>query len=275
MDRHSVHQVSFNTRPSKLFEGAEQRLTIYIQSPSNYPRLFSGGCQKWFSDERSVLFPRIHYSEVPIMQRRNAIWPKVEGDGVSVFNKLACMKPLKDSGLLGNGAALYYKNTGLRYYNTVTTRPPRCWINGVETASSRQTILTVNSEHQKLVHALLLSSTFFLYYQATSNCRDLNPSDIAFAPVPDVYAEQEVLDRLSIEIEADYIGKSRLIKMNNKLTGLVELESLTPAKSKAFIDRIDRVLAHDYGFSDEELDFIINYDIKYRMGRGGEDEGEE
>lgn len=23
-----------------------------------------------------------------------------------------------------------------------------------------------------------------------------------------------------------------------------------------------------YGFADEELDFIINYDIKYRMGRG-------
>ena len=26
------------------------------------------------------------------------------------------------------------------------------------------------------------------------------------------------------------------------------------------------VLAKHYGFTDEELDFIINYDIKYRMG---------
>ena len=34
---------------------------------------------------------------------------------------------------------------------------------------------------------------------------------------------------------------------------------------------IDRVLAKLYGFTDEELDFIINYDIKYRMGREGED----
>ena len=25
-------------------------------------------------------------------------------------------------------------------------------------------------------------------------------------------------------------------------------------------------LARHYGFTDEELDFIINYDIKYRMG---------
>ncbi len=35
----------------------------------------------------------------------------------------------------------------------------------------------------------------------------------------------------------------------------------------------DRVLAKHYGFTAEELDFIINYDIKYRMGRdtGGDD----
>ena len=32
--------------------------------------------------------------------------------------------------------------------------------------------------------------------------------------------------------------------------------------------RLSRVLAEHYGFTDEELDFIINYDIKYRMGRG-------
>jgi len=29
-------------------------------------------------------------------------------------------------------------------------------------------------------------------------------------------------------------------------------------------------LAKHYGFTEEELDFIINYDIKYRMGLGGE-----
>ena len=33
-----------------------------------------------------------------------------------------------------------------------------------------------------------------------------------------------------------------------------------------------RVLAPHKGFTDEELDFIINYDIKYRMGREAESE---
>ena len=39
-----------------------------------------------------------------------------------------------------------------------------------------------------------------------------------------------------------------------------------PKKSKKYIDCIDCILAKHYGFTEEELDFIINYDIKYRMG---------
>ncbi len=37
-------------------------------------------------------------------------------------------------------------------------------------------------------------------------------------------------------------------------------------------ERSGRVLARYYGFTDEEADFIINADIKYRMGQGGGEE---
>ena len=45
--------------------------------------------------------------------------------------------------------------------------------------------------------------------------------------------------------------------------------SLVQSIPKSIIDKIDRVLAEHYGFTAEELDFIINYDIKYRMGLEG------
>ena len=32
------------------------------------------------------------------------------------------------------------------------------------------------------------------------------------------------------------------------------------------IDLIDELLAGHYGLTEEELDFIVNYDVKYRMG---------
>ena len=41
------------------------------------------------------------------------------------------------------------------------------------------------------------------------------------------------------------------------------------------VTRFDRSrLAGHYGFTAEELDFILNYDIKYRLGRDSENEGE-
>jgi hypothetical protein len=47
----------------------------------------------------------------------------------------------------------------------------------------------------------------------------------------------------------------------------VEYDEYYPAKAKDIIDQIDCLLAQHYGFTQEELDFIINYDIKYRMGK--------
>ncbi len=52
------------------------------------------------------------------------------------------------------------------------------------------------------------------------------------------------------------------------------VQCIFPKISKSIIDEIDRVLAQYYGFTDEELDFIINYDIKYRMGRNTDSDAE-
>ena len=41
------------------------------------------------------------------------------------------------------------------------------------------------------------------------------------------------------------------------------------------MDKADLNLQEHYGFTQEELDFIINYDIKYRMGSELESEEDE
>ena len=48
-----------------------------------------------------------------------------------------------------------------------------------------------------------------------------------------------------------------------------------PHLSKPIIDEIDHLLARHYGLSNEELDFIINYDVKYRMGAFVGEDGDE
>ena len=56
------------------------------------------------------------------------------------------------------------------------------------------------------------------------------------------------------------------MRVQNVSTGRTEIQFFKVQKSKPIIDQIDKALAPHYGFTEEELDFIINYDIKYRMG---------
>ena len=69
-------------------------------------------------------------------------------------------------------------------------------------------------------------------------------------------------DSLIVDLERNKFRKNTFYKA----TGLVIYDEYYPKLSKPIIDEIDKVLAKHYGFTEEELDFIINYDIKYRMG---------
>jgi hypothetical protein len=51
---------------------------------------------------------------------------------------------------------------------------------------------------------------------------------------------------------------------------MIDLINAKPCKP--LLDEVDAVLAEHYGFSDEEVDYVINYDIKYRMGQDAEDD---
>ena len=68
---------------------------------------------------------------------------------------------------------------------------------------------------------------------------------------------------LMLAFERNKISKEQFVKSQNHVT---ISESFNPQMAKSIIDEIDKALAKHYGFTDEELDFIINYDIKYRMG---------
>jgi hypothetical protein len=75
-----------------------------------------------------------------------------------------------------------------------------------------------------------------------------------------------VLVEISARLMDDIRANSKRLKAKYRTTGNVEYDQFNPRLSKPIMDEIDRVPARHYGFTDAELDFIINYDIKYRMG---------
>ena len=73
---------------------------------------------------------------------------------------------------------------------------------------------------------------------------------------------------LSQELEQDMQVNSKRRIYHYKTTGRVEYDEFYMKKSKSIIDRVDSILAKNYGLTEEELDYIVNYDIKCRMGLG-------
>ena len=114
--------------------------------------------------------------------------------------------------------------------------------------------------------ALLNSNLFYFFWKSLTDARHIYPSDIAMFPidlddVPQLVGElsplvNDLMEELQRNSERIVYGKA-------------EVDQYYVSPCKPIIDGIDRVLAEHYGFTDGELDFIINYDIKYRMGREG------
>jgi hypothetical protein len=170
---------------------------------------------------------------------------------------------------------VYYRTTGGLYWKVFTDFPPAFKLNGISGHSTRETWFGLAEEKAvKPAVAILSSNLFWWWYTLTTNCRDLNPSDLQNFPVPPTVLNDTSLESLGNLYLLDLHGNSSMKERKQKQTGRTETQSFRIQKSKPIIDDIDRVLARHYGFTDEELDFIINYDIKYRMGRDADTEEE-
>ena len=114
------------------------------------------------------------------------------------------------------------------------------------------------------------SSLFYWWFLLLSDCRHLNLREIKNFPLGLARMENTAklqLAQLTDELMDSFRRHSQRRETHYQTTGRVIYDEFDQKPSKPIIDKIDRVLAEHYGFTDEELDFIINYDIKYRMGR--------
>ena len=96
------------------------------------------------------------------------------------------------------------------------------------------------------------------------NCKDYMMYNFPYSF--DKECMHDTLRQLGKKLCDDMFTKAERKMQSYKATGNREQLLFRPGLSKPIIDAIDELLAKHYGFTEEELDFIINYDIKYRMG---------
>jgi hypothetical protein len=172
---------------------------------------------------------------------------------------------------------LYYFRAVL-YWFKVLTAPPIFDEDGVPSSTTEmKEVVFSKANHRDAVLAFLSSNLYSLYYTMWSSCQVVNSSDFD-CPVNIDKLVSEVgadLSTLAKSLMDDYQRNSVIQQREYRSRGrefVMRKQYFFIKNSKPIIDEIDRVLAQHYGFTDEELDFIINYDIKYRMGRDSGDE---
>jgi hypothetical protein len=134
-----------------------------------------------------------------------------------------------------------------------------------------------DSEHARIMLAVLNSNLFFWWWYTLFEGYHCGKHEIQRFPVGLDRLDQAVGTRLAAagqELMADIKRNAVRREATYKATGKVCYDEFYPRLSKPIIDEIDRMLAVHYGFTAEELDFIVNYDIKYRTGAETEN-GEE
>lgn len=116
--------------------------------------------------------------------------------------------------------------------------------------------------------AVINSTTFYFYWQVFFDAFKAGKLCIESFPLGLVRKKSvaNALTCVATDLMRDLKAQSTRLKAQYSATGRVEYDQFYPRRSKAIIDDIDATLAGHYGFTEEELDFIINYDIKYRMG---------
>lgn len=273
-----IFSSTFDDRPSKLFEGIyHSRIAIVLSERSQAPGkadLEVTRYYKWYKEERPSLFQTIHYVRAPeheVLGCFPKTWSPLEQ---RIIRRITAIKSTLGSWIVPQDAAhkVYYKITGVGHWFTITPRPPRFLRRGQESSSTREHCISFCDQATKdRAFVLLNSSLFYWFYQVRTNCRDFNPSDYRTFPVSASLVVSDCSE-LARRLEESLDCSSVLVSINHSITGEIQVEQFRPREAKGVMDDVDRLLARHYGFTDEELDFIINYGIKYRMGRGGDQE---
>jgi hypothetical protein len=271
---------TYAMRPSKLFDGVDKHLCIWLSdsSKSDIKNIYTTKYFRWTSDERPILFSLLTYVDIPVNLLYLNTIPKLGSNTeVSIFSKMLQQKNPIGNQTIKNGKYVFYHTRKLRYFLQFMDRAPLIL---EEDGSHRVTselkeIRFSDSVDSNIALSAYLSSLFFWYYIAMSDCRNLNKREVdAFQLNIKSITEsaRKLLSGLSHKLMDNLQSNSEMRPMNYKKYGQLNVQVFSPRLSKPIVDDIDIALGKHYGFKPDELDFVINYDVKYRMGKESSDD---
>lgn len=256
-------------RPKQLFEGACIALSIILcqkqgDKSKDSCNLFGSGVLRCSESFRNNLFHSIEYISIQNSSflPNYMLFPKYRKEiEQRIFSKLAINNGINRFLVPQSNNIISYRTAGGRYWKIFLNRE-------FATISTSNKVKCIENTLENSLVGILNSNLFWWYYVIFFDLYNLK--DYMIFNFPYSHCDQNVQSKLSElgtqlmeSYENNKIVNQQYIRSKKQIS---IFESFNPSKSKQIIDEIDKVLAWHYGFTEEELDFIINYDIKYRLG---------
>ncbi len=259
---------SYGDNPGNLFKGLpHSRLSIILLNKGvKKRRIFSTKYNKWRPQERDILFQNLAFvesTEIGTQFSISKLGNNIEKSILDKFHRTTLV--FAQHSVLARHSPVYYTRK-LSHFVQILNFVPLIYdqSGNRRNPSELKEIWFASEETANAILGFLNSSLFSWLITIHSDCRNLNKREIEMTRF-DLTEEQHITQLAAIaeELMTDIDNNSRMIPQ-----GELTIQATYPRKSKSILDKIDRVLKQHYGFTDAELDFIINYDIKYRMGLG-------
>ncbi len=268
---HSLHASHYSMRPNKLFDGVNQRITIfYCLHKAEYCKCVVHSSKLWYwkkeDQEKVVRTPET--TEIGIITE--GVIPKVYTKvGADVYRYILA-SPDKLGNLLKkpnvmNSVSAYYHSAALYWIKAYDFIP--YFRRGSTTISTKLKEVSFSSEVDKSIFLLLLnSSIFYFYWIANSNQFDVQMNQIknfGLRGYDEFLKKENEIKRLVTLLMNDYKKNSEIIT-SNRGGGSAEHQQFYPRKSIEIINKIDDFIAPIYGLTEEQNRFLKEYDLVWR-----------
>ncbi len=269
---------SGDAHPSRLFEGANNRLQILLATRGSHgeaSRIATSKYIKWYAVERENLFrTQPLYLAAPKSQELmslEASIPKLHSPvEVAIVRKLQLIDESVSDLLAPAGDSIIYYTRKVSFFLQFLDFIPiiRDSKGRTREPSELKTLSFSDDFTRDLCLLCLSSSLFYWFYTVNADCRNLNKREVISFPIPIEEAYRGASDYAEKvrQLMCDYVQNSTFRTVNYRRVGDVTVQYFNFRASKTILDEIDREIGTYYGLTDTEIDFITNFEVKYRMG---------
>ncbi len=259
---------NYGIRPSKIFKRAEQRVSIILGKKSDKKKIYSTNYLRWYTTERKQLFSKIQYADVTMIDKREFV-PKLSKDiEIGIMRKLQNIDSTIGTYMVVEGKnEVVYHSVG-RYWLKAFDFVPvfNNEKSGVTRSTKYKSLYFSEDVDRNVILALINSSLFYWYWIAMSAARDFTKKDISGFPFTfkrEKYNSDELRELVAALMDS-YKTHSKMIETNGT-KGKTTLQEFHPKRNKPIIDKIEDIVGGLYDMTTEEIEYIKNYDLRFRM----------